>query len=79
MRVSGFLGKNDVAPNSPKDIAKEKPPPTRSERRESLKSILNQLFMGLTPRSCEFSCSSVGIRRIVGTTLLTTKGTPKSA
>ena len=55
MRVSGFLGRNEVAPNSPRDIAKEKPPPTRSERRESLKSILNQLLTGFAPRSCEFS------------------------
>ena len=53
--MSGFLGKNEVAPNSPKEIAKEKPPPTRSARNESYKSISNQLLMGFTPRSCEFS------------------------
>ena len=79
VRVSGFLGRNEVAPNSPKDMAKEKPAPTRSERSESFKSILNQLFIGFTPRSWEFSYSNVGIRRIVGTTLLITNGIPNRA
>ena len=74
MSVSVRLGRNEVAPNSPSEIAKAKPDATAMPLRISGKSTCSRIFAGDAPSRAAASRIDGGIWRNIGTSERTTKG-----
>ena len=76
---SGLLGRKDVAPNSPIEIAKANAAPTPRARNAIGKSMCLVTLLGEAPSKEADSRKEGSIRLSVGITVRITNGIPKSA